>query len=200
MTTDIAELFVKTPVPVTAVSAVVANTPVDVNDELYVTVFAFDGGRQVWGPCRWVPANGLPARGDDCLLVLTDDDATPWALTTAPVYGTGDPGPPGPEGPAGPQGPPGATGAQGPPGPQGSTGATGPPGAQGPPGATGSTGAQGPPGATGPQGPPGPQGSVAVYEQAAEPINAPLGAIWITSDPPATGVVIYPPLIYDDLV
>jgi hypothetical protein len=249
---ELSELFTAvdhTP-PVSAVRAVVANTPATIDDDLYVVVQAFDGSRQQWGPCRWVPSNGLPAQGDECLLVLTEDDQTPWALTTAPVYGTGEVGPPGPEGPQGPPGATGATGAAGPPGPQGSTGATGPqgpqgakgstgaqgpqgdPGPQGPQGAKGDTGAtgstgaqgpkgdtgaqgvkgdtgaqgpqgtmgpQGPQGATGAQGPQGTPGVVAVYEQAAEPTAAPLGSIWITSDPPPTSIALYPPLVYGDL-
>jgi len=83
-----------------------------------------------------------------------------------------------------------ATGPVGPPGP------TGP---QGPPGPTGATGPTGPAGATGAQGPPGPAGVMAVYEQAAEPIGAPLGAIWITSDPPPVAVGAAP-LVWGDLV
>jgi hypothetical protein len=99
------------------------------------------------------------------------------------------------KGPAGPTGPQGATGPQG---PIGNTGATGATGAQGP---KGDTGAQGPIGPTGPTGPTGPQGVLVVYEQPNEPAaSAPLGAIWIdTDDPPATGIALYPPLIYDNL-
>jgi hypothetical protein len=156
MTSRIADVLEHDPAPVSAVRALVANTPATIDDDLYVTVLAFDGHRQLWGPCQWVPSNGLPAEGDECLLVVTEDDGTPWALTTAPVYAAGEPGPPGPEGPQGPPGPQGATGAQGPPGPQGSTGSTGPPG---PAGATGPQGPQGDPGATGAQGPAGPAGS-----------------------------------------
>lgn len=229
MTTKLADLLEQPTAPVSAVHGEIANTPADIDSDLFVVVQAFDGSRQHWGPCRWVPSNGLPAQGDECLLVLTEDDQTPWALTTAPVYAAGEPGPAGPEGPQGPAGPAGATGATGPPGPQGSTGATGPQGPKGDPGAagatgpqgpkgdTGATGSQGPPGATGPQGatgaqgpagptgatgPPGPQGApgvVAVYEQAAEPVGAVVGSIWITSDPPPTSIALYPPLVYDDL-
>jgi len=162
------ELLARDRPPVAAVKGVIANSPATIADDLYVTVKAFDGSRQTWGPCQWVPSNGLPAKGDECLLVLTEDDQTPWALTTAPVYGTGEPGPVGPEGPAGPTGPQGPQGDPGPTGPTGATGATGPQGAQGPkgdPGATGNTGATGPAGPTGPPGadstvpgPAGPQG------------------------------------------
>ena len=62
----------------------------------------------------------------------------------------------------------------------------------GPPGATG------PSGAAGPQGPQGVPGALAVYDQAAEPVGAPLGAIWITTDPPPVAIGVKP-LIYDDL-
>jgi hypothetical protein len=128
--------------------------------------------------------------------------------------GSGVPGPPGPEGPpgptgpAGPQGVKGDTGAMGPGGPTGPPGATGPAGSQGlqgatgaqgpqgtkgdkgdigPQGATGATGsqgAQGPIGATGPQGPQGVPGVMAYYEQPAEPVGAPTGAIWVDTDAP----------------
>ena len=89
MTTELADLLRHDPPPVSAVRATVANTPASIDDDLFVVVQAFDGSRQHWGPCRWVPANGLPAEGDECLLVLTEDDGTPWALTTAPVYAGG---------------------------------------------------------------------------------------------------------------
>lgn len=152
--------------PISAVSAVVANTPADIDSDLFVTVRAFDGSRQRWGPCRWVPANGLPAEGDDCLLVITEDDRMPWALTTAPVYGTGEQGPPGPVGPEGQKGDQGPPGPQGNPGAKGDTGAQGPqgrPGADstvpGPPGPQGEEGEQGPQGAQGPKGDKGDPGS-----------------------------------------
>jgi len=64
---------------------------------------------------------------------------------------------------------------------------------------TWAAGTPGPQGPMGPQGGQGPPGVVAVYEQAAEPVGAPLGSIWITSDPPPTGLAIFPPLIYDQL-
>jgi len=82
------------------------------------------------------------------------------------------------------------------------TWAPGTPGPQGPMGPQGGAGPQGPQGATGadgPMGPAGPAGAVAVYEQATEPMGAPLGSIWITSDPPPTGLAIFPPFIYDQL-
>ena len=107
---DLADLVRRVPTPVSAVRAFIANTPADLDDDLYVTVLAFDGRRQRWGPCRWVPGNAIPAEGDECLLVLTEEDRTPWAITTAPVYGEGEPGPPGPVGPAGPKGDQGPAG------------------------------------------------------------------------------------------
>lgn len=99
----------------------------------------------------------------------------------------------GPTGPQGTTGSQGSIGNTGPQGPQGTTGATGSQGIQGPIGNTGPTGA------TGSQGPQGIAGVVAVYEQTAEPVGAPLGSIWITSDPPPTSIALYPPLIYDQL-
>jgi hypothetical protein len=182
---ELDQLFVdaSTKPPVSAVRGVIANSPASIDDDLYVVVQAFDGKRQQWGPCAWVPSNGLPAQGDDCLLVITEDDRTPWALTTAPVYAAGEPGPPGPEGPAGPPGPQGDPGATGPPGPQGSTGATGAPGPPGPqgdqgdPGATGPQGPQGDPGPTGPQGPKGDPGATGAQgPQGATGAQGPTGA------------------------
>lgn len=137
------------PTPVSAVRAIVANTATDPTDDLYVTVAAFDGSRQRWGPVRWVPSNGLPAAGDECLLVLTEEDGTPWALTSAPVYGTGEPGPPGPVGPEGPQGDTGPPGGPGPAGPQGPKGDQGTAGGAGPAGPAGPAGAPGYPDTTG---------------------------------------------------
>jgi hypothetical protein len=76
-------------VPVSAVHATIANTPTSSSDELYVLVDAYDGSQQQWGPCRWVPAGGLPSEGDDCLLVLAEDDGAPWVLTSATEAGGG---------------------------------------------------------------------------------------------------------------
>jgi len=89
------------------------------------------------------------------------------------------------------QGPPGPTGPQGPQGVPGPAGETGP---QGNPGQTGQTGPQGPQGATGAQGDPG---VMAVYEQAAMPLGAPVGAVWITDDAPPANII--PPLTWRDL-
>jgi len=62
------------------------------------------------------------------------------------------------------------------------------------------TGPQGPAGPQGPQGIPGTNGTAVVYEQAAEPVGAAVGAIWITSDPPPVSLGTKPlGLIYDDL-
>jgi hypothetical protein len=134
-------------VPISAVRGVIANS-VGVGGDLYVLVPAYDGSRQRWGPCQWVPSTALPVRGEPCLVVF-DEQRTPWVMTIASVSGTGAPGPPGPEGPEGPAGPAGPAGATGPKGDTGATGAAGP---QGPAGAAG---AAGPAGATGPAGPAG---------------------------------------------
>jgi hypothetical protein len=77
------DLFPPDVAPVTCVHATIANTPVDFRDALYVVVDAFDGGAQQWGPCRWVPADTIPHAGDECMLVLAEDDRAPWVLTHA---------------------------------------------------------------------------------------------------------------------
>jgi hypothetical protein len=66
--------------------------------------------------------------------------------------------------------------------------ATGPPGPAGPSGPPGPQGIPGPAGPTGATGPVGPMGAVAVYDQATEPVGAPLGAIWITEEPPPIAI------------
>jgi hypothetical protein len=194
MSTKIADLLVHEKPPVSAARGVIANTVASPGDELYVTVASFDGSRQTWGPCSWSPSTALPAKGDPCL-VLFDEQKTPWVMTLAPVYGTGDQGPAGPEGPEGPpgpQGPQGATGAQGPQGVKGDTGATGaastvpgPAGPQGVKGDTGATGSQGPQGATGAQGPQGVQGPTGATGQAEawwSGAGAPAGATGAVGD------------------
>jgi hypothetical protein len=106
---------------------------------------------------------------------------------------TGNTGPAGPAstvpGPQGPQGPTGLTGA---------TGATGAIGSQGPQGVKGDTGNTGATGPAGPTGAIGAAGVMAVYQQSAEPVGAPLGAIWITSETPPIAVG-YPGLTYEDV-
>lgn len=57
----------------------VATTIANPGDDLYVTIAAFDGHRQQWGPCQWSPANALPSRGDDCVVVF-DEAETPTVL------------------------------------------------------------------------------------------------------------------------
>jgi hypothetical protein len=91
MTLTISDLLQHPDPPVSAIRATIANTP-ELGGELYVTVGAFDGDRQVWGPCRWVPSNGIPAAGDECLLVLTEEDGTPWVMTTAAAASGGGEG------------------------------------------------------------------------------------------------------------
>ena len=140
-----------------------------------------------WGPCQ--PANASVTVGQH-VWVMISEVGTPW-IQGGGGGGGGEPGPPGPQGPpgqpgaTGPPGPIGQVGAQGPPGAAGATGPPGPKGEQGEPGPTGQTGPQGPKGDPGPQGPPG---VMAVYEQAAMPLGAPLGALWITEEtPPPVG-------------
>ena len=160
-----------------AVTGKVAVSPATPDDELYVTVESFDGSRQQWGPCPWVPGSALPARGTEVLVVF-DEAETPWVITQ--LGGAGGGGEQGPPGPAGTPGEVWYTGSGAPAGTIGivgdwyldsangdfyeKTGDTawtkrgnlkGPVGPQGPAGATG---AQGPPGTQGPQGPAGPTG------------------------------------------
>lgn len=161
--TTLADLLEQPDPPVSAIRATVVDTPSTDAPDLYVTVGAFDGDRQVWGPCRFVPGNGTPEKGDEVLLVLTEEDGTPWVLSDAPVYASGgEPGPPGPEGPPGPTGPKGDTGSQGSPGPKGDTGATGSTGPAGPTGPQGPEGVPGEPGPTGPKGDTGDSGPAGV--------------------------------------
>jgi hypothetical protein len=169
--------------PVAAVQGLVASTVSGPADALYVTVPGFDGNRQRWGPCSFLPADALPQRGDHCLVVF-DEQETPWVLLTSRLYaappstagnvltsrgpgvlpdweaptGGGGSGPPGPAGPPGPEGPAGPTGDPGPAGPTGPTGATGATGPAGPTGPQGNPGPTGATGATGPAGPAGPKG------------------------------------------
>lgn len=150
------------------VRGVISNDVASLDDELHVTIPAFDGGRQLWGPCSWSPSSSMPKRGDECL-VLFDERETPWVMTLAPpptsdgeqgpIGPTGPQGEQGPIGPAGPKGDPGATGAQGAKGDKGdpgAAGAQGPKGDKGDPGAAGAQGPQGVKGDTGATGPAGP--------------------------------------------
>ena len=87
---ELADLLRRDKPPVTAVRAIVSKTVSDRDDDLFVTVSAFDGSRQTWGPCPWVPSNTLPAKGDEVLLILTADGEYPWVMTTRPVRVTYD--------------------------------------------------------------------------------------------------------------
>jgi len=86
MSATLAELFTQDAPAVAAVRATVAKTITAYADPLFVVVPAFDGGRALWGPCQRVPGNALPVAGEECLLILTQDDATPWALLSSLVY------------------------------------------------------------------------------------------------------------------
>jgi len=154
---ELSDLITREPSLANVVRGRVAVSPATPDDELHVVIATADGERQQWGPCPWAPSSSLPALGDDCLVIF-DERETPWVMTLAPVYGTGEPGPPGPEGPEGPAGPTGPAGPIGPQGVKGDTGATGATGPQGPTGATGAQGPKGDTGATGSTGPQGPKG------------------------------------------
>ena len=69
------------------VQGVIANDVAALDDELYVTIAGFDGGRQLWGPCAWSPSTTLPKRGEECL-VLFDERETPWVMALTPIVGT----------------------------------------------------------------------------------------------------------------
>jgi hypothetical protein len=137
-----------------AVEATIAKPPATTTDNLFVTIETFDGNRQQWGPCRWIPGSVLPKRGDSCLVVFDEREA-PWVLLTDPVLAdvkmsasatTLAPGtvatvsvtepspnefvfafgiPRGDVGATGPQGPQGPAGPQGPQGIQGPQGPSG---------------------------------------------------------------------------
>jgi hypothetical protein len=199
--------------PTSAAQGTIAKTVASATDGVYVLVPAFDGSRQQWGPCDWAPrtADGLPKRGDTCLVVF-DERETPFVICTRTFAGQGEqgvPGPPGPTGPLGPTGPQGPLGPQGPQGVQGvkgdtgATGATGPTGATGSTGAqgvkgdTGSTGAQGPTGAEGPQGPDGAPGGGTTQSDwtwQTAPTSGPFaqaGRIGVDTDTPATATQVW---------
>ena len=156
--TALTELLKQRAPHVQVVRGTIANTITDPSQDLYVTVEAFDGRRQRWGPCMWTPGSVEPERGDDCV-VLLDEREAPWVLCPDEVLADVDIT---------------ASATTKPPGsqasvvvtepdpndfhfdfgiPRGDTGATGP---QGPAGAQGP---QGPQGIQGPQGPQGPAGS-----------------------------------------
>jgi hypothetical protein len=71
-----------------AVAAVVVDAPGDADGFLFVAVDAFDGSRQKWGPCPWLPSNSLPQVGD-AVLVVFDEQQTPWVMTQAAVTSSG---------------------------------------------------------------------------------------------------------------
>ena len=62
---------------------VAAPAPASASDELWVTAPSFDGGVSKIGPCHWQAPTPLPQRGDECLLILADEDATPWVAMFA---------------------------------------------------------------------------------------------------------------------
>lgn len=75
-------------------SRIVGGRIAETDPDVYVTVGSFDGHRQQWGPCALVPADAEPERGDDCL-VLLDEEETPWVLINIPggtfISGSGPP-------------------------------------------------------------------------------------------------------------
>jgi hypothetical protein len=85
MTSTLSDLLEHPDPPVSAIRATVAAPPQGDPAGLYVTVGAFDGDRQVWGPCNWAPSGTTPAVGEEVLLILTEEDGTPWVLTDAAI-------------------------------------------------------------------------------------------------------------------
>lgn len=85
---DIDELFRSDETTPEVIRGTVATTVTSPDDDLYVTVQAFDGGRVQWGPCPWSPSSALPTRGEDCL-VLFDERETPWVMVTARLDSAG---------------------------------------------------------------------------------------------------------------
>lgn len=68
-----------------AYEGMIARDVPDVDEMLTVTLADFDDGRQLFGPCPWVPrADMLPARGDRCLVVFSDAD-DPWVVAWWPA-------------------------------------------------------------------------------------------------------------------
>lgn len=76
---DLDELFESSqPTRPQAFEGIVANDPSDGNDNLFVTIDAFDGGQHKWGPCPFMPKAGqLPEKGDRALVVFSDT-GEPW--------------------------------------------------------------------------------------------------------------------------
>jgi hypothetical protein len=75
------QLAASTPADLHAYNATVAApAPATGADELWVLASSFDGGTHKIGPCRWQAPTPLPSVGDECLLILADEDATPWVV------------------------------------------------------------------------------------------------------------------------
>lgn len=73
--------------PQMTVGLVCAPAPADANDDLFVTIEAFDG-TSPWGPCPFMPRAttgdpDLPQIGDTCLVAF-DDTGSPWVVVWTP--------------------------------------------------------------------------------------------------------------------
>jgi hypothetical protein len=56
-----------------------------VSDQVDVVLDDFDDGRQVFGPCAWMPRGDvMPTRGDPCLVVFSDY-GDPWVIAWTPA-------------------------------------------------------------------------------------------------------------------
>jgi hypothetical protein len=68
-----------------AFEGTVARDVADEGDLMMVTLRDFDEGRQLFGPCPWMPRNAdLPLRGDRCLIVFSDW-GDPWVVAWLPA-------------------------------------------------------------------------------------------------------------------
>lgn len=67
-----------------AYEGMIAADALDLDDAVTVTLSDFDDGRQVFGPCPWMPRGELlPSRGDRALVVFSDD-GDPWIVAWTP--------------------------------------------------------------------------------------------------------------------
>ncbi len=84
---DLHDLFVTGHPPIRLLEGRVARAPTGLDDDLFVTVDAFDRVHE-HGPCPWMPRGALlPARGDRCLVAIAadeDGDPSPWVVAWWP--------------------------------------------------------------------------------------------------------------------
>jgi hypothetical protein len=63
---------------------IIQSNPATFDQLVYITIPDLDDSLKL-GPCRWQPrdAVSLPAKGDDCLVIL-DNDREPWVVVWWP--------------------------------------------------------------------------------------------------------------------